>query len=47
MGKLYTPHKQTCIVHIFDPLSLRKVWKRLCIFENEATIDCYHGSAIS
>jgi len=31
---------------MFDPLSLRKVWKRLCICENEAAIDFYHGSAI-
>jgi len=31
---------------MFDPLSLRKVWKRLCICEKEATIDFYHGSAI-
>jgi len=30
---------------MFDPLSLRKVWKRLRICENETTID-YHGSAI-
>ena len=31
---------------MFDPLSLRKVWKRLYICENEATIEFYHGSAI-
>jgi len=31
---------------MFDPLSLRKVWKRLCICENEATIDYHHGSAL-
>jgi len=34
--------------YMFSPLSLRlrKVWKRLCICENEATI-AYHGSARS
>ena len=31
---------------MFDPLSLRKVWKRLRYCENAATIDFYHGSAI-
>ena len=31
---------------MFDPLSLRNVWKRLRICENEATIDFYHGCAI-
>ena len=33
---------------MFGPLSLRlrKVWKRLCICENEATIDYYHGFAL-
>jgi len=30
---------------MFDSLSLRKPWKRLCICENEATIDFHHGSA--
>ena len=32
-------------LRMYDPLSLRKEWKRLCICENEATIDYYHGSA--
>ena len=31
---------------MFDPLSLRNVWKRLRICENEATTDFYHGCAI-
>jgi len=31
---------------MFDPLSLLIVLKRLCICENEATIDYYHGSAL-
>ena len=31
---------------MFDPLSLRKVEKRLCICENEAIIDYYQGSAM-
>jgi len=34
---------------MFEPLSLRLriVWKRLCICENEPTIDYYDGSARS
>jgi len=33
-------------LHVFDPLSLRKVWKRLCTCENEATVYFYHDSTI-
>jgi len=30
---------------MFDPRSIHKVWKWLCICENKATIDNHHGSA--
>jgi len=32
---------------MYDPLSLRKMWKLLCIRENEATMDYYHGFALN
>jgi len=33
-------------LHMFDPHSLHKVWKWLCICVNEVTIDFHHVSAI-
>jgi len=41
----FTTKLRSCL-HMFNPLGLRKVWKRLCICENEATIDFHQGSAI-
>jgi len=37
------PSKQTriCLTH-----SIYAMWKRLCICENEATIEYYHGSKL-
>jgi len=39
----YTYPQQTCICFTHN---LRKVWKRLCICENEATIGYYCGFAL-
>ena len=33
---------QNKLAYMFDPLSPRKMWKRLCISENEATIGYHH-----